>query len=59
MSGAFVAATIVSLIQFLRVGDRRLLLLAAMFGSRGGQPPGPAARVCRHRTCGRAACLSG
>ena len=31
MGGAFVAATIVSLIQFLRVHDRRLLLVAAMF----------------------------
>jgi hypothetical protein len=31
MGGAFVAATIVSLVQFLRVGDRRLLLVAAMF----------------------------
>ena len=31
MSGAFVAATIVSLIQFVRVRDRRLLLVAAMF----------------------------
>jgi hypothetical protein len=31
MVGGFVAATVVSLIQFLRVRDRRLLLLAAMF----------------------------
>ena len=31
MGGAFAAATIVSLVQFLRSGDRRLLLLAAMF----------------------------
>ena len=31
MGGCFVAATIVSLVQFLRVGDRRLLLVAAMF----------------------------
>ena len=31
MGGAFVAATVVSLIQFLRTRDRRLLLLAAMF----------------------------
>jgi hypothetical protein len=31
MGGAFVAATFVSLVQFLRVGDRRLLLVAAMF----------------------------
>jgi hypothetical protein len=31
MGGAFVAATVVTLVQFLRVGDRRLLLLAAMF----------------------------
>ena len=31
MGGAFVAATIVSLLQFLRVRDRRLLLLATMF----------------------------
>jgi hypothetical protein len=31
MGGAFVAATVVSLVQFLRVRDRRLLLLAAMF----------------------------
>jgi hypothetical protein len=29
--GGFVAATIVTLIQFLRLRDRRLLLLAAMF----------------------------
>jgi hypothetical protein len=29
--GGFVAATIVSLLQFLRVRDRRMLLLAAMF----------------------------
>jgi len=29
--GVFVAATVVSLLQFLRVGDRRLLLVAAMF----------------------------
>jgi hypothetical protein len=31
MVGLFIAATVVSLIQFLRVRDRRLLLLAAMF----------------------------
>ncbi len=31
MGGAFVAATIVSLIQFLRVRDRRLLLVATLF----------------------------
>jgi hypothetical protein len=31
MGGAFVAATIVSLVQFLRVRDRRLLLVATMF----------------------------
>ena len=31
MGGAFVAATIVTLLQFLRVGDRRLLLVATMF----------------------------
>jgi len=31
MGGAFVAATVVSLIQFVRTRDRRLLLLAAMF----------------------------
>ena len=31
MVGGFVAATVVSLVQFLRVRDRRLLLLAAMF----------------------------
>jgi hypothetical protein len=31
MVGGFVAATIVTLVQFLRVRDRRLLLLAAMF----------------------------
>jgi hypothetical protein len=29
--GGFVAATVVTLLQFLRVRDRRLLLLAAMF----------------------------
>jgi hypothetical protein len=29
--GAFVGATVVTLIQFLRLRDRRLLLLAAMF----------------------------
>jgi hypothetical protein len=29
--GIFVAATVVALFQFLRVRDRRLLLLAAMF----------------------------
>jgi hypothetical protein len=29
--GGFVAATVVSLLQFLRVRDKRLLLLAAMF----------------------------
>jgi hypothetical protein len=31
MVGGFIAATVVSLLQFLRVRDRRLLLLAAMF----------------------------
>jgi hypothetical protein len=31
MVGAFVAATVVTLLQFVRVRDRRLLLLAAMF----------------------------
>ena len=31
MVGIFVAATAVALFQFLRVRDRRLLLLAAMF----------------------------
>ena len=31
MVGAFMAATVVTLLQFLRVRDRRLLLLAAMF----------------------------
>jgi hypothetical protein len=31
MVGVFVAATVVSLAQFLRVRDSRLLLLAAMF----------------------------
>ena len=31
MVGAFVAATVVALLQFLRVRDRRLLLLALMF----------------------------
>jgi hypothetical protein len=31
MVGLFIAATVVSLIQFLRVRDKRLLLLAAMF----------------------------
>jgi hypothetical protein len=31
VGGAFVAATVVSLIQFLRVRDRRLLLVATMF----------------------------
>jgi hypothetical protein len=30
MVGAFMAATVVTLLQFLRVRDRRLLLLAAM-----------------------------
>jgi len=29
--GGFVAGTVVTLLQFLRVRDRRLLLLAAMF----------------------------
>jgi hypothetical protein len=29
--GGFVAATVVSLLQFLRVRDRRMLLLAALF----------------------------
>ena len=31
MVGGFVAATVVTLLQFVRVRDRRLLLLAAMF----------------------------
>ena len=31
MVGGFIAATVVSLLQYLRVRDRRLLLLAAMF----------------------------
>jgi len=31
MVGLFIAATVVSLLQYLRVRDRRLLLLAAMF----------------------------
>jgi len=31
MVGAFVAATVVTLVQFLRLRDRRLLPLAAMF----------------------------
>jgi hypothetical protein len=31
MVGLFIAATVVTLVQFLRVRDRRLLLLAAMF----------------------------
>ena len=31
MVGLFVAATVVSLLQFLRVRDRRVLLLAVMF----------------------------
>ena len=31
MAGIFIAATVVSLLQYLRVRDRRLLLLAAMF----------------------------
>ena len=31
MVGGFVAGTLVTLLQFLRVRDRRLLLLAAMF----------------------------
>jgi hypothetical protein len=31
MVGAFMAATVVTLLQFVRVRDRRLLLLAAMF----------------------------
>ena len=31
MVGLFVAGTVVTLLQFLRVRDRRLLLLAAMF----------------------------
>ena len=31
MGGAFVAGTVVALVQFLRVRDSRLLLLAAMF----------------------------
>lgn len=31
MVGGFVAATVVTLVQFLRLRDRRLLLLGAMF----------------------------
>jgi hypothetical protein len=31
MVGAFIAATVVTLLQFLRVRDRRMLLLAALF----------------------------
>jgi len=31
MVGGFIGATVVTLLQFLRVRDRRLLLLAAMF----------------------------
>jgi hypothetical protein len=31
MVGGFVAATVVTLVQFLRLRDRRLLLLAALF----------------------------
>lgn len=31
MVGGFVAATVVSLLQYLRVRDRRMLLLAALF----------------------------
>jgi hypothetical protein len=31
MAGAFIAATVVSLLQYVRVRDKRLLLLAAMF----------------------------
>jgi hypothetical protein len=31
MVGAFMAATVVTLLQFLRVRDRRMLLLAAIF----------------------------
>jgi hypothetical protein len=31
MVGGFIAATVVSLVQYLRVRERRLLLLAAMF----------------------------
>lgn len=31
MVGGFVAATVVTLLQFLRLRDRRLLLLAALF----------------------------
>ncbi len=31
MCGGFVAATVVTLLQFVRLRDRRLLLLAAMF----------------------------
>jgi len=31
MVGGFVAATVVTLLQFVRLRDRRLLLLAAMF----------------------------
>ena len=32
MVGGFIAATVVTLLQFVRVRDRRLLLLAVMFG---------------------------
>jgi hypothetical protein len=31
MAGAFIAATVVSLLQYVRVRDRKLLWLAAMF----------------------------
>ena len=31
MVGGFVAATVVTLVQYLRLRDRRLLLLAALF----------------------------
>ena len=33
MVGGFVAATVVTLLQYLRLRDRRLLLLAALFAS--------------------------
>ncbi len=31
MVGAYIAATVVALVQYLRLGDRRLLLLVALF----------------------------
>lgn len=35
MTGFFVAAAVVALLQFLRVRDRRLLLLVALFALQG------------------------